>query len=66
MIVQMLDDVGNVQEECEAREEMAICDSDGCLPDPQPCVVWTSASRIDYAMCRGCELEEPYAKVVRP
>ena len=66
MIVQMLDDAGNVNEECEAQEEMSICDTDGCLFIPQACTVWTSGNGIRYAICLECEAEEPYAKVVRP
>jgi hypothetical protein len=67
IIVEMLDDTGAVDETAEAREEMAECDTeaDGHQDFLRLCVRWTSASRIDYAMCGECESEETYVRVVR-
>jgi hypothetical protein len=65
--VEMLDDLGNVKETVNARESLAECDTeaDGHQDYLRLCVLWTSASKIDYAMCGECEPEEGYVRVVR-
>jgi hypothetical protein len=67
LYVEMLDDQGGVSETVEAREEMAECDTDadGHQDSLRLCVLWTSASRVQYSMCRECESEEGYVRVVR-
>jgi hypothetical protein len=67
MYVQMLNDSGAVTEMAEASERLSECDTeaDGHQDYLRLCVVWTSASLIDYAMCAECEPEETYVRVVR-
>lgn len=76
--VEMLDDEGNVEEECKAHictgdpkrcEYPAACDDEfegdgGTSASPStPVYVWTTASDMSYAVCGPCLANDSYARL---